>query len=148
MTLLSNACEYGLRASLYVATRADEGYVPIRRIAEALSISGPFLTKVFQQLTQAGLMTSYRGPKGGVALAKPADEITLHDLVVAIDGPDLFTECVLGLPGCGDHTPCPLHARWTSERLRLHALFTSTTLAALADDFERFDLRLAPATTP
>ena len=100
--MLSNSCEYGLRATLYLASLDEEGYVPIGTISEELDISFPFLTKIFQKLNDAGLLTSQRGPKGGVALTQPADEVTLYEIVVAIDGEDLFQECVLGLPGCGN----------------------------------------------
>lgn len=143
--MLSNGCEYGLRAALYLAAQEkDATYVSIRRISDALDISPSFLTKVLQQFTKAGLMRSLRGPKGGVALARPADEILLKDLIVAVDGPALFQECVLGLPGCGEATPCPLHDRWADERDRLETLFESMSLAELADRTNTLDLRLRP----
>ena len=147
LMLLSNGCEYGLRAALYLASLEDnsleeENYVSIRQISEALDISPSFLTKVLQQLTKAGLMQSLRGPKGGVAMARPAGEILIKDLVVAIDGPALFRECVLGLPGCGEEKPCPLHDSWASERGRLERLFERMSLADLAGRMNTFDLRL------
>lgn len=141
--LLSRSCEYGLRASLYLATLKPEGYVSIGEISEKLDISFAFLTKIFQKLTQAGLMTSLRGPNGGVALARPASQITLMDIIKAIDGDDLFTHCVLGLPGCGNRKPCPLHQAWGEERARLATIFESKTLQRVAQDLETFDLRLA-----
>ncbi|NBC18907.1 MAG: Rrf2 family transcriptional regulator [Bacteroidetes bacterium] len=140
--MLSSACEYGLRAALYLASLRPDGYVPIRQISDELDISFPFLTKVFQQLTQADLMTSMRGPKGGVAFTRPADQITLKEIVLAIDGPELFEDCVLGLPGCGDQKPCPIHDQWTTERKRLDAMFSNVTLGDMADDIEAFDVRL------
>lgn len=143
--LLSKSCEYGIRASLYLASLEREGYVSIREISERLDLSFPFLTKIFQKLTQAGLMESLRGPHGGIALAKPADQIRLFDLVVAIDGPELFEECVLGLPGCGVRKPCPIHERWAAERERLAEMFETTTLADTAERLQAFDLRLTAA---
>ena len=140
--LLSKSAEYGIRATLYLTSLKQEGYVSIRAISDELGISFHFLTKIFQKLTLAGLLRSFRGPNGGVALARPADQITLMDLVVALDGPALFTECMLGLPGCGERKPCPLHDAWRAERERLKTLFESTTLAAMVADFEAFDLRL------
>lgn len=131
--MLSKSCEYGLRAALYLASLDEEGYVPISTISEELDISFPFLTKIFQKLNDAGLLTSQRGPKGGVALTKTADEVTLYEIVVAIDGDDLFQECVLGLPGCGDAEPCPLHDEWAEERSRLETLFRNASLAELPD---------------
>ena len=140
--LLSSACEYGLRSALYLATLKEDRYVPIRKISEALDISGPFLTKIFQQLTQANLMESFRGPTGGVAFARPPSEISVKDIVVAIDGRKLFRDCVLGLPGCGEQKPCPLHNEWAAERVRIESIFATMTLDVLADKVERFDVRL------
>ena len=131
--MLSKSCEYGLRAALYLATLDEEGYVPIGTISEELDISFPFLTKIFQKLNDADLLTSQRGPKGGVALTKDPDEVSLYEIVVAIDGDDLFRECVLGLPKCGEAEPCPLHEEWTGERSRIETIFRNASLAELPD---------------
>lgn len=131
--MLSKSCEYGLRASLYLASLEQEGYVSIGTISEELDISFPFLTKIFQKLNNAGLLDSRRGPNGGVALTLPAEEITLYEIVVAIDGDDLFEDCVLGLPGCGEAEPCPLHEQWADERDRVENMFQNTTLAELPE---------------
>ena len=140
--LLSKACEYGLRAVLYLASLEEDGYVPIGRISDELDLSFPFLTKIFQQLNEADLLESHRGPSGGVAFTRPPDAISLHDVVVAIDGDDLFTECVLGLPGCGDEKPCPFHEAWEERRAGLEEMFRTTTLAEMADQVHDFDVRL------
>jgi len=144
--LLSKSCEYGLRAMLYLATLGEgeetdgeetvdptREYVSIRTVSDELDIGFSFLTKVFQRLNDAGLLTSKRGPGGGVALTRPPDDIRLHEIVVAIDGADLFEECVLGLPGCGEAEPCPLHAHWTETRDRLETMFRDTSLAEVPD---------------
>ncbi len=140
--LLSKSAEYGIRATLHLASLEEERYVSIRAISDQLNISFHFLTKIFQKLTQAGMIRSFRGPNGGVALARAATQITLLDLIVAIDGPALFQECVLGLPGCGERKPCPLHEAWGPERDRLKALFEETTVATMATDLQTLDLRL------
>ena len=140
--LLSNGCEYGLRAALYLASLDHEGYVSIRDISEKLDISFPFLTKVFQKVTRAGLMKSLRGPHGGVALTRRPDEITLYEVVASIDGEDLFTECVMGLPGCGNRKPCPLHHRWSEERGRVERMFKGTTLADMTAKIQGMEVRL------
>lgn len=141
--MLSKSCEYGLRATLFLASLDRDGYVPIGTISDELDISFPFLTKIFQQLNDADLLVSQRGPHGGVSLTKPAEEITLLDIVVAIDGPDLFEECVLGLPGCGDEKPCPLHERWSEKREQVENMFRSMTLAEMSERTLTADLRLA-----
>jgi Rrf2 family protein len=131
--MLSKSCEYGLRASLYLASLDHDGYVSIGTISEDLDISFPFLTKIFQKLNDAGLLESQRGPKGGVALTKPADTVSLYEIVVAIDGDDLFSECVLGLPNCGNAEPCPLHDEWAEKRSDVETMFRNATLAELPD---------------
>ena len=145
--LLSKSCEYGLRASLHLATlEREEEFVSISEISEALDISFHFLTKTFQKLTEAGIMHSHRGPKGGIALARPADDVTLLDIVLAIDGPDLFEECILGLPECGNQRPCPIHERWATERSRLEVMFTRKSLAETAKEVREQNLRLKDLT--
>jgi len=131
--MLSKSCEYGLRASLYLASLDHDGYVSIGTISEDLDISFPFLTKIFQKLNDAGLLESQRGPKGGVALTKPADTVSLYEIVVAIDGDDLFSECVLGLPNCGNAEPCPLHDEWAEKRSDVETMFRNATLEELPD---------------
>ncbi len=105
--LLSQTCRYGLRAVLYLATKEtrDTEYVSISKISQELDISFHFLTKILQQLTQAGILTSYRGPGGGVAFAQDPAELTPYDIVVTLEGPGLFTSCVLGLSDCDDDNP-------------------------------------------
>lgn len=142
--LLSRGCEYALRAVLFLASQDEEGFVPIRRISDRLDVEFHFLTKLFQQLTEAGLAHSQRGPRGGIALARAPGRITLLDVVFAIDGPKLFTECVLGLPGCGEEKPCPMHDGWAVERERLKALFMNTSLADMADEMRKADFRISP----
>jgi Rrf2 family protein len=131
--MLSKSCEYGLRATLYLASRNEDGYVPISTISDELDISFAFLTKILQKLNDAGLLTSQRGPKGGVALTRDADGVTLYDVVAAIDGEGLFQECVLGLPDCGNAEPCPLHEQWVEKRNQMETMFRQATLAELPD---------------
>ena len=117
-------------------------YVSIRHIADDLNISFYFLTKTLQILTRNGIMTSYRGAKGGVALAKPASDITLMDIVDAIDGIESFRNCILELHSCGDENPCPLHAYWGESRNRIRCIFENTSLAELGERIKKDGLRL------
>lgn len=141
--ILSKSCVYGIQAAIHVASVECDGYVPIHTIAERLNISFHFLTKVLQQFTQAGLLLSYRGPKGGVALAMPAAAITLYDMIAAIDGTEMFTECLLGLPGCGKAEPCPAHDHWVDVRLQLATISKSVTLEQLGKRANELNVRLS-----
>lgn len=111
-------------------------------MSDKLDISFHFLTKILQQLTAAGLMESHKGPKGGVRLTKSGEQISLIEIVIAIDGPDLFTECALGLPGCGVEKPCPLHDKWAETRDAIRDMLEGTTLVELAEKGKSGNLRI------
>ena len=140
--VLSKACNYALRAVLYIAARDRGEYIPILEIAETLGISFHFLTKTLQALTQNNILTSNRGPKGGVALARPAESIALVEVILAIDGPDLFDRCVLGLDYCGDDRPCPLHAQWRAVKQGMRQILENTSVAAVSRGIGEQGLRL------
>jgi Rrf2 family protein len=130
--LLSRACEYGLLAVWYIARRPGVSYVPIREIAEENGISFHFLAKVLQTLTQKGILISYRGPNGGVALARPAAEISIAEVVDAIDGLTFREKCITGLPKCDDDSPCPLHREWSRIREEIYQMLEGRSIAQLS----------------
>lgn len=140
--LLSKSCVYGLRASLYLAYRKEDGFISIKEIAEELDISFHFLTKILQQLTANDFMESYKGPNGGIKLSKTGLGSKLIDFVTVIDGKEMFTECVLGLPGCGSGEPCALHESWVNTRASIHEMLESTTLEDLAIKGKKEGLRI------
>lgn len=142
--LFSKGCTYAIRAALLVSLkeqRENRRFIPVRELADELDLSFHFLTKILQVLTEANIMESFRGPNGGVGLARPAKDVALIDIIEAVDGLSLFNECALGLPGCGEKTPCPLHATWSKRREDLQRMFQKTTLASLARDLESQKLR-------
>lgn len=140
--LLSKSCVYGLRASLFLASNQNGKYVSIKTLSEKLDISFHFLTKILQQLTAVNLLESLKGPNGGVRLSKPGKQITLLDIVVAIDGDELFQECVLGLPGCGMEQPCPLHKIWSSTRGDIRKMLEKNNLVEMARKGKEGNLRI------
>lgn len=140
--LLSSSCVYGLRASLYLAANQNGEYISIREMSDKLDISFHFLTKTLQQLTAAGLLESQKGPKGGVRLTKKGSKISLFEIVEAIDGRELFTECALGLPGCGTEKPCPLHDKWAETRDNIRDMLQETNLLELAGKGKEMNLRI------
>lgn len=140
--ILSNASNYGIRAICYIAAEQSRQFVPIREISENLSISFHFLTKILQKLTQKDLLLSYRGPSGGVALTRAPENINLMEIVEAIEGQDIFKECILGLDNCGDDRPCPLHYQWMEIRGNIRNLFESKTVREIAEEVRINGLRL------
>ncbi len=140
---LSKKCTYGIQAMIYLALAAGNPYVSIREIADNLQISFHFLTKILQELAKHKLVTTYRGPSGGAQLARDPEEITVEDIIIALDGEDLFRQCILGFAGCGKNQPCPFHARYAEFRDQLRAMFRSITIAELKNDVEKNNARLS-----
>ena len=141
--LLSKSCEYAIRTALHIASRDLSAYTPVREVSAALGIPYPFLAKIVQTLTQAKILQTMRGPTGGIMLARAPSAITLEEIVVSIDGPGLFHTCVLGLPGCGNLAPCPLHEGWVPTRERIHTLFRTATLGEFAARVNAHEYRLS-----
>ncbi len=114
--VLSKTCDYALRAVFFISSQPDSKFVPIREISEKLNISFHFLTKILQILNQKKITISFKGPNGGIALARSAELIYLNEIVEAVDGKKIYEECLLGLDSCGDQNPCPLHNEWAGIR--------------------------------
>ncbi|MDZ7265018.1 MAG: Rrf2 family transcriptional regulator [candidate division KSB1 bacterium] len=131
--LFSHACQYAMQAVLYLARQQSDSYVSIKEIAEKNNISFHFLVKILQKLTQQGILISYKGPKGGVSLAKPADQITPLEIVDAIDGLSFCNMCILGMPGCDEHHPCDLHHKWSRIREEIYEMLSEKSIAELID---------------
>ena len=145
MKVLSKSSEYGLRALLYMVGKSGgQEYVSIREMSEQLDISFHFLTKILQSLTQANMLVSYRGPSGGVAFNIPPEKILLSDVVRVLEGDDFFDTCLLGLPGCGEKAPCPMHQFWKEIRGALQREFETTSLAEMGQTTLSRSLRLMP----
>lgn len=134
--LLSKTCIYGLRASVLLATRNEQEFVTIRELSDELEISFYFLTKVLQQMTKANILESYKGPNGGVKLARPGDQISMIDVVIAIDGELTFKGCVMGHGECDMMNPCPLHKKWQELQTRINDIMNNTTIQAMADEMK------------
>jgi len=135
--LYSKGCEYALRALTYAASQSDSGRFQAKDVCEKTDIPESFTRKVLQALVQAGFLQAVRGPGGGYELSRPASEITLLDVIEAVEGDDTFNHCVLGFPTCGSRHPCPLHETWTKAKQQLLAQLERRTLQELADSTVR-----------
>lgn len=111
-------------------------------MAEKLDISFYFLTKILQMLTQKGILHSYRGPNGGVALAVKPENLYILDVMYLFEGDDFLDVCLLGMPGCGEKKPCPVHEFWKHTKGVLKEEFRKTSLALLAEQIRVGDVRL------
>lgn len=130
--LFSRSAEYGIRAMTFLSLQKGGKLSGAREISGAENIPMPFLWKILRLLTQRKLIRSFKGIRGGYELARPADQLTLRDVLLATDGTDDRQNCVLGLPECDNRNPCPLHDRWKEVRAAMTEMLDDTSLADLA----------------
>jgi Rrf2 family protein len=128
---VSAKADYAVRAAVELAAAGEEP-LTAEVVADRQQIPVQFLQKIFHELRRARLVTSQRGPDGGHRLARPADEITVADVIRAVDGP-LAT--VRGQPPEGLHydgAAVPLQEVWIALRTNVRAVLEGVTLADLA----------------
>ena len=128
--LFSTATGYALRA--LAALPEDGTYSLAKDLASHLELPGPYLSKILQSLAQEGILHSVRGPRGGFRLARPAHHITVGEVVVALEGVETLSGCVMGFSHCDDHdTPCPLHKAWHDVKAHMDTSMTHVTIRDL-----------------
>ncbi|MEX0886598.1 MAG: Rrf2 family transcriptional regulator [Phycisphaeraceae bacterium] len=145
--LYSSACAYAIRALTWMALRKPEGYMLLSHICEQTNLPRHFLAKIFQDLVRRGLLVSAKGRGGGFALARPADQITLYEIVEAVDGVGSLSQCVVGMARCDDRQPCPQHDAWKPLRSQIRDFLQDTSLERIAGTLET-KLRLLNVETP
>jgi Rrf2 family protein len=133
--ILTKASQLALYAMTEMALRPDE-LVNAGAIATRFGVSENHIAKVLQQLTRAELVQSVRGASGGYRLARPAQAITMADVVRCIEGPltaDVCAECPLGAgDDCSDHATCAVHNLLRELTSHVYYTLESVTIAALA----------------
>ena len=140
--MLSNTCKYAVRAVIYLAINEEPSKkIGIKQISKELDIPSPFLGKILQSLAKQKLLASTKGPHGGFSLGKPAENISLLDIVEIIDGLDVFNVCLVGMKFCVGHeerkTICPLHQRSGPIRNDLFEMFKNQTIGGSALDLKK-----------
>jgi Rrf2 family transcriptional regulator, nitric oxide-sensitive transcriptional repressor len=125
--LFSQTVEYALRAMVMLADSPAEAQVT-RVIAERTRVPAGYLSKVLQSLGRAGLVKAQRGTGGGWTLARPPEDISILEVVNAVDPIQRITTCPLGLKSHGTSL-CPLHHKLDDALRSVEEAFGSTTLA-------------------
>lgn len=128
--LFSSATGYALRT---LAILPEDGeYSLVKHLATELELPGAYLAKILQALAQEGILHSVRGPRGGFRLARPAHEITVGEVVAALEGAESLSGCVMGFPHCDcDGTRCPLHDSWHEVKTLMETSMTQVTIRDL-----------------
>jgi Rrf2 family iron-sulfur cluster assembly transcriptional regulator len=129
---LTRAGEYAVRCALYLAMQPDEGEISRRQVSQAMEVPLHFLGKIAQQLAHAGIIQITKGAKGGYRLAKPAEEISLLNIVEAVEGPLGLNLCLIHEDSCDRTAFCPVHEVWQEAQAGFQKTLGQADLASLA----------------
>lgn len=133
--MFSKACEYAIRAALYVAIKSTNGErLGLKEIAKEVDSPLPFTAKILQTLSREGIISSTKGPNGGFYLKPKSKPIPLSAIVRAIDGTDTLHTCGIGLKECSDRFPCPIHDQVKAYKESLRRAMNEKTIQELAKD--------------
>lgn len=130
--MFSQTVEYALRAVAYLAGQAPAGRTT-DQIAAATRVPKPYLSKVLQKLVERGLVHSQRGVGGGMSLVKSPADLTILEVVNAVEPIERIRECPLGLRSHGVKL-CPLHKRLDDAMATVEAAFRDTNLAEVLNE--------------
>jgi FeS assembly SUF system regulator len=130
MLRLSRLTDYAVVA--LVRLGAAEGVSTSPGISAAIGIPEPTVAKVLKALSGQGLVASTRGAHGGYRLARPLEQISISEVICAIDGPIALTSCVDGAISCESHSLCPMAGRWDPVNDAIREALTGITLADMA----------------
>ncbi|MFB9055808.1 RrF2 family transcriptional regulator [Mariniflexile ostreae] len=132
--MFSKACEYGIKATIFIATKSYEGIrVSPKEIAQEINSPQAFTAKILQALVKHNVVNSVKGAYGGFEIdVKDISHIKLSQIVNAIDGDSIYKGCGLGLEKCDENHPCPVHYKFKGVRDELKYMLENTNLEELA----------------
>ena len=132
--MFSKACEYGIKATIFIAINSYEGKrVSPKEIAKEINSPQAFTAKILQALVRHKVINSVKGAYGGFEINKnELKDIKLSQIVKAIDGDNIYNGCGLGLEKCDENHPCPVHDKFKNVRGELKFMLENTSLEELA----------------
>ena len=128
---ITRQADYAVRAVLHLARKGNTERAATSSVAKEQNIPPSFLAKIISQLSIAGLLHTSRGARGGVTLARDPQDITLLEVVEAIDGPIQLNECVGNEGACTFNDSCPIRPVWCTAQEELVNRLKSTNFADL-----------------
>ena len=132
--MFSKTCEYGIRATIFIASESClNKRVGLRDIAKKIDSPEAFTAKILQILSKNNIINSIKGVGGGFEIPREImKDIKLAQIVNALEGDRVFTGCGLGLTHCSEDHPCPMHEKFKSIRNELEFMLENTNLEELA----------------
>ena len=131
MLRLGRLTDYGIVLMAHLAG-AGPGPHNARDLAGSTQLPLPAVSKLLKTLARGGLLASSRGPQGGYALARPADEITVPEMIEALEGPIALTDCTLHEGACAQESSCHVRTPWQQINRAVHDALARIHLSDLA----------------
>lgn len=133
MKPISKKGDYAIRGMVYLASRPPDRTVLVSEIARAMDVPPLFLAKIFQQFSKLGLVRSFRGSGGGFLLGRSPEDITLCEIVEAVEGPIMPNRCVMSSGTCSRDKVCTVHPVWKKVQANVRETLSAVTLKDLSD---------------
>ncbi len=125
--------EYALRGLVYIRIQNLIGRSPgISEISTEIETPQHYMAKILQRLVRMGFIQSIKGKNGGYSFNSKKPDLTLKEVIVSIEGDELFEGCGFGLKHCDEENPCPLHFSYAPIRDALNKLVNEETIQSLA----------------
>ena len=141
MIRVSKLTDYGVGLMAHLAERGSDAMATAPDMSEGLQLPLPTVRKILKILTRENLLVSQRGVAGGYSLARSPEEITLMDMVTALEGPVAVTECSSGEPcGCDREEVCGLRENWSWVNSLVQNTLESYTLHQMANSLPPLSL--------
>ena len=129
MMQITRAADYALRAIVYVASQGDKRCIPAAEVAGKQQIPAAYISKVLQALVRAKIVATVPGRKGGVKLLRLPREISVLDIIEAVDGAVTLNRCLMRSRQCPRDAFCPIHPFWVSTRESLAKILSETKIS-------------------
>lgn len=131
--MFNKETEYALRALVYIQVENKKGRLAgIAEIAREIDAPRYFTAKILQRLARQGFVSSQKGRGGGFFFDPEKPAVPIRDVIIAVEGDELFKGCGFGLKFCDEENPCPLHNRYAPIRNRINRLTSGETIQSLA----------------
>jgi FeS assembly SUF system regulator len=132
MIRLSRLTDYGIMLLTLMARDRDGATQSARDVAARSRLPQPTVSKLLKALAHGGVLETHRGVRGGYRLARPAEDITVADVIAALEGPIGITECTAHPGACGVEPLCPVRTNWGKINRAVLEALTGISLAEMA----------------
>jgi Rrf2 family protein len=133
MLQISRRADYAVRVMLELGNQPEGALISSSDLSERTGVSKSFLHKIIADLTKAGLVRTYKGPTGGLAISRSANTINMRQIIEAVDGPICLNICLIQPAECPRDAACPGHDFWGQMQASFTQQLEEATLDALID---------------